>query len=175
MIEDFNPATVRELDVRELLAAGHEPLRLILEQAAILPAGGVLHVRSPFEPLPLFQLMAERGFAWQTRQFDDQDWSSWFWHAEQPPAPAREPEPDRPAPADVVDLRPLTPPEPLLWILRWTAEATPGGVLRVMLPFFPAPLVDLLATTRWRVTLEEERPDGVVVRVEQRETRDERR
>jgi hypothetical protein len=132
VIDDFNPATVRELDVRDLLAAGQEPLRLILEQALELPPGGVLHVRSPFEPVPLFRMMGDRGFAWRSQQFDDQDWSSWFWRADQPPGPAGE------AP---------------------TAS--------------PAPLIDLLAPTGWGIALEDERSDGVVVRVEIRDPRSE--
>ena len=165
---DFDPALVTELDVRELLATGHEPLPLIIEQALALPVGGVLHVRSPFEPVPLFQLIAERGFAWRSRQFGEQDWSSWFSRADQPPAPAREAPlvaPD-PAPPGVTDLRSMTPPEPLLWILQWTAGADAGATLRVMLPFFPSPLGDLLAESGWRAILEQERGDGVMIRIE---------
>ncbi len=144
---------------------------MIIERAVALPAGGVLHVRSPFEPVPLFELMTQRGFTWRSSQFGEQDWSSWFWRADHPPAPARE-APDRiglPVPDGVVDLRAMMPPEPLLWILRWTAEAQPGQQLRVMLPFFPTPLPDLLATSDWTVTTELEREDGVVVSVESRD------
>jgi uncharacterized protein (DUF2249 family) len=170
VIQDFDPALVTELDVRELLATGQEPLQLLLEHAVALPAGGVLHVRSPFEPVPLFHLMAERGFVWRSRQYGEQDWSSWFWRADQPPAPAREAAPVEhdPVPSGVTDLRPMTPPEPLLWILRWTAGADATATLRVMLPFFPAPLPELLAGSGWQLVLEEERGDGVVVRVAKR-------
>lgn len=175
MNQDFDPAVVTDLDVRDLLARGEEPLALILAAAEALEAGGVLHVRSPFQPTPLYQVMAERGFAWRNAAFADDDWSSWFWRADQPPPPARDPEASGEAPRGVTDLRPLAPPEPLLWIMQWTATADPGATLRVMLPFYPAPLPDLLAGGGWRVALEEERGDGVVVRIDRRETIDVRR
>lgn len=167
MTEDFDPAAVVDLDARELLARGEQPLQVILAQAAALAPGGVLHVRSPFEPRPLYQVMTERGFAWRNARYADDDWSSWFWRADHPPPPPRPVAAPEAAPAGVVDLRSLTPPEPLLWIMRWTAEAGPGGAaLRVMLPFFPTPLEELLAGSAWAVALEEEREDGVVVRIE---------
>jgi uncharacterized protein (DUF2249 family) len=165
---DFDPAVVTDLDVRELLARGEEPHATILTRADALGAGEVLHVRSPFQPTPLYQVMTERGFAWRNARFADDDWSSWFWHADQPPPPARAMAATTATPEGVTDLRPLAPPEPLLWILRWTAEAPDGALLRVMLPFFPTPLPDLLAGSGWTVETEEEREDGVVVRIRKR-------
>ncbi len=169
MSSDFDPAGVRELDVRAVLEAGREPLPLILAAADALPPGGVLHLRSPFEPVPLFRVMAGRGFDGRSQEFGEGDWSSWFWrHAEPPAPPAAVRDNEFPPPAGVIDLRTLPPPEPLLWILRWTSARQGDAALRVMLPFYPTPLEDLLAASRWRVTLEEEREDGVVVRIEKR-------
>lgn len=170
MNQEFDPAVVTELDVRDLLTRGEEPLATILAHADALEPGGVLHVRSPFQPAPLYDVMTARGFAWRNARFADDDWSSWFWRPEAPPPPpaARGADRSTTAPAGVTDLRSLTPPEPLLWILRWTADAASGASLRVMLPFFPEPLPDLLGSGAWQVTLEEEREDGVVVRVERR-------
>jgi hypothetical protein len=166
--QDFDPAVVTDLDGREMIGRGEEPLATILAGAAALPPGGVLHVRSPFEPAPLYQVMTDRGFAWRNARFGDDDWSSWFWRADQPPPPPPAPTAPRPIPEGVTDLRSLSPPEPLLWILRWTASAGATDHLRVMLPCFPAPLPDLLAGGGWRVATEMERDDGVVVRVEGR-------
>ncbi len=166
MSSDFDPAGVRELDVRAVLEAGQQPLPLILAAAEALPSGGVLHLRSPFEPVPLFQVMAGRGFDGRSQEFGEGDWSTWFWRRAEPPAPpARATDPAPPAPTGVTDLRALPPPEPLLWILRWTSAHDGATALRAMLPFYPAPLEELLAATAWRVTLETERPDGVVVRI----------
>lgn len=167
MSTDFDPAGVRELDVRALLEAGQQPLPLILAAADALPPGGVLHLRSPFEPLPLFQVMGGRGFDGRSQEFGAGDWSTWFWRRDEPPAPPAPPDSAAAPPPDVVDLRALPPPEPLLWILRWTAARPEGSVL-VMLPFFPDPLPDLLAPAGWLVRVAAEREDGVVVRIEKR-------
>ncbi len=53
----------RALDVRPILAAGEEPLQLILETAVGLPDGGVLEITAPFEPVPLYAVLGDRGFA----------------------------------------------------------------------------------------------------------------
>lgn len=170
MSQDFDPAVVTDLDVRELLARGLEPLPVILELADALEPGCVLHIRSPFQPAPLYGVMAERGFAHKFARFADDDWSSWFWRTDQPPP---EPKPvavgHQPAPDGVTDLRWLAPPEPLLWVLRWVADPS-APTLRVMLPFFPTPLVELLAESGWTVRLVEERGDGVIVELRDQRT-----
>ncbi|HRP08852.1 MAG TPA: DUF2249 domain-containing protein, partial [Gemmatimonadales bacterium] len=85
MTEEFDPAAVTDLDARELLARGLEPLPVILALADALEPGKVLHVRSPFQPTPLYTVMTERGFAYRFARFDDDDWSSWFWREDNPP------------------------------------------------------------------------------------------
>ena len=58
------------LDVRPLLAAGHDPLTEILEAAERVPPGGCLVLTAPFDPLPLYEVLAGRGF---THETDDAD------------------------------------------------------------------------------------------------------
>ncbi len=165
MSEDFDPSVVTDLDVRELIARGLQPLPLILEMADALEPGHVLHLRSPFQPAPLYGVLAERGFAYKFASFAEDDWSSWFWHADQPPRAANPRAAERQPPPDgVVDLRWLAPPEPLLWVMRWAGEPD-AEELRVMLLFFPTPLQDLVSGSGWKVTQESERSDGVVVRI----------
>jgi hypothetical protein len=167
--EDFDPAVVTDLDVRELMTRGLEPLPLILELADALEPGRVLHVRSPFQPTPLYAVLGERGFDHRTARFADDDWSSWFWRTDQPPPPARPViRAQESLPEGVTDLRWLAPPEPLLWVLRWVSEPTAPS-LRVMLPFFPSPLPELVDEAGWQVRVEVERDDGVIVVVEKRE------
>lgn len=165
MSDDFDPAVVTDLDVRELIARGLQPLPLILELADALAPGHVLHLRSPFQPAPLYGVLAERGFAYKFASFAEDDWSSWFWRTDHPPPAAAARATERQPPPDgVTDLRWLAPPEPLLWVMRWTSE-NDNDELRVMLPFFPAPLQDLISGSGWQVSLESERDDGVVVRI----------
>jgi len=65
-LPDFDPAVVVDLDVRDDLRAGREPLARILATAEALPAGGVLHLRAPFQPTPLFTVLARLGYAFHT-------------------------------------------------------------------------------------------------------------
>jgi hypothetical protein len=50
------------LDVRPDLARGEEPLTKILAAAQTIQPGGRLVVQAPFEPLPLFGVLAKLGF-----------------------------------------------------------------------------------------------------------------
>lgn len=54
------------LDVRPMLARGEEPFAEIMEAAARVPAGGALELLAPFEPVPLYAVLAARGFAYAT-------------------------------------------------------------------------------------------------------------
>ncbi|HSB64149.1 MAG TPA: DUF2249 domain-containing protein [Thermoanaerobaculia bacterium] len=50
------------LDVRPDLARGEEPLTKILTAARVIHPGGRLVVQAPFEPVPLFGVLAKLGF-----------------------------------------------------------------------------------------------------------------
>jgi hypothetical protein len=54
------------LDVRPVLAAGEEPLTMILEVAAGVSDGGTLELTAPFEPVPLYRLLSPLGFGYRT-------------------------------------------------------------------------------------------------------------
>jgi uncharacterized protein (DUF2249 family) len=72
-------APVVELDVRPDLRAGREPFARILSTVAALEPGAVLHLRAPFEPVPLETLLAKRGFVHRAVAHDPEDWSVWFY------------------------------------------------------------------------------------------------
>lgn len=57
------PAGAPPLDVRPILAGGEEPLERILGAAARIPVHGTLEIVAPFEPIPLYRVLALRGFA----------------------------------------------------------------------------------------------------------------
>ncbi|MEI2719665.1 MAG: DUF2249 domain-containing protein [Gemmatimonadales bacterium] len=165
-LPEFDPSTIVDLDVRDELAAGREPLPQILKVAQQLGPGQVLHLRSPFRPSPLSSRLGHLGFASHSFCFGDDDWSTWFWKADTPlRAPAVTVE-VAPAPSGVIDLRLLPPPEPLLVILERVEQSRDS--FDVLLPFFPEPLVALLEPAGRRVTLVESRADGVQVRIEGR-------
>lgn len=63
-----------ELDLRPIFDRGEEPLAVILDAAAAVPAGGVLTVIAPFHPVPLRRLLAGRGFASLPSPLPDGAW-----------------------------------------------------------------------------------------------------
>ena len=62
----------------EDLRAGREPFPKILEAAMQTPEAGVFVLRAIFEPRPLYQLLASKGFeSWPERLAED-DWKVYF-------------------------------------------------------------------------------------------------
>lgn len=66
------------LDVRAELAQGGEPFVRIMEAAASIEPGGTLVIVAPFEPVPLYSVLAERGFTHHTAQVDSGKWVMQF-------------------------------------------------------------------------------------------------
>ena len=73
-----NDGNIESIDVRPLLKSGREPLPFILEAIGRLEAGRMLRVKAPFEPVPLYGLMASRGYGARSRQRPD-DGEGFFW------------------------------------------------------------------------------------------------
>ena len=103
-----------DLDVREDLRRGEEPLSKIMTAVAKLGSGGVLVLRALFEPTPLYRMLGRRGFAHWTEQHGADDWSVWFY-------------PD----LVVLDVRGLEPPEPMVRVLTALDRLAPGQRLEV--------------------------------------------
>ena len=167
-LPDFDPDVIVDLDLREELRAGVPPLARINDAADHLSPGGVLHLRTPFQPRPLFALLGQRGFLHHSQPFAEDDWSSWFWRADTPPerrVALDAPVPSPQSPGDALDLRLRPAPEPLLIILeRIGRHPEPFDVL---LPFDPDMLRTFLAAQGWTATLVEAGTDGVRLRIEQ--------
>jgi hypothetical protein len=160
---DFDPAAIVDLDVRDDLLAGREPLPRITAAARTLDAAGVLHLRTTFRPVPLFSFLGRQGFSHHSEEYAADDWSTWFWRGTPRVAP---PPPAGGALAttdEIVDLRLFPPPQPLNWILE--RIEVDDADFEVLLPFFPSPLVPLLEDVGREVVLVEEADDGVRVRI----------
>lgn len=154
-----------EVDVREDLRAGREPFSRIMAAVSALEPDAVLHLRSIFEPVPLFTVLGKRGFAHASRANGPGDWSVWFWR------PARAPEMasiagDMHALPSVpntlaLDVRGLEPPEPMVRTLT-ALETLPEGhtllQVNVRVPLF---LLPLLAERGYEYEIDESRPDRV--------------
>lgn len=162
-LPEFDPGRIVELDLRDLLRSGGEPLPQILAAVDALPNEFVLHLRSTFRPEPLLRLLQQRGFQHHAAMFGEADWSTWFWRTVPPREPTRAQTGNAIATEGADDYRLFHPPEPLLRILA--RIDTEREAFEVLLPFFPEPLVALLRDEEWTLTLVGEASDGVRVRL----------
>jgi uncharacterized protein (DUF2249 family) len=98
-----------------------------------LPPEGVLVVRAPFEPVPLYRVLARRGFAHWTESHEADDWSVWFYRDAAGPPPPGEPTAaaSRLAEPKPLDVRGLEPPLPMLRVLDAVEALRPGQRLEV--------------------------------------------
>lgn len=116
------------LDVRENIRRGEEPLARIMGAVKGLADGQVLVLRAPFEPVPLYAVLAKRGLAHWTERDAPGDWSVWFYPETAPPVP---PTVSSTVPPTVLDVRGLEPPEPLVRILEEIDRLAPGDQIEV--------------------------------------------
>lgn len=67
------------VDVRDDIRAGREPFQRIMAAVASLREGQALELINVFEPLPLYEVMRQRGFAHRTERTADGDWRVIFY------------------------------------------------------------------------------------------------
>ena len=122
------------LDVRDEVRAGEEPYHRIMKAAAALRPDQVLQLCNLFEPAPLYDVLAQRGFAHWVERRGPEEWWITFYHHAQPsdPSPVPSHAAESRARTDgslVVDARGLEPPQPMMKILEALAGLGPGGQL----------------------------------------------
>jgi uncharacterized protein (DUF2249 family) len=139
---DRSPESARiHLDVREDVRTGREPFARIMAAVDELTPEGVLILRAPFEPVPLYRVLGRRGFAHWTESRAADDWSVWFYRAAGPAdvTTAAVPGAATAAPQAVVgadrairlDVRSLEPPLPMVRVLDALEALAPGQRLEV--------------------------------------------
>lgn len=119
------------LDVREDIRKGGEPFSKIMGVVAQLRPDENLLLLAPFEPKPLFGVLAKQGFTHTAREIEDGDWEVLFTRSGEKPDAAIT---SAPVPRTVrevetkdgrwleVDARGLEPPQPLVTILETLAD-----------------------------------------------------
>lgn len=143
-----------ELDVRPLLHAGQEPFAAIMAAVDGLSRGQPLRLIAPFRPVPLYQVMANRGFAASDRELSDGDWEVVFTPNGAAPVEEGLAAGSSPAaagwksPIEELDLRDLDPPEPMVRILETLGMLEAGDVLFALLSREPLFLFPELAKRR---------------------------
>lgn len=68
-----------ELDVRPLIAAGKDPLKLILEKSKGVAAGQILKIVNTFAPAPLIPVLEKKGFVSYIDRLDDRLVETYFF------------------------------------------------------------------------------------------------
>lgn len=168
------------LDVRAELRAGHEPFSAIMRAVGMMEQDEVLQLRTTFEPVPLFHVLAKRGFTHEVTEHGPEDWSVWFWRPAggsvlRPEAPlvsaAEEAMPGHSAdgtPLIWLDVRGMEPPEPMLQTLT-ALESLPEGheliQLNVRVPRFLLPVLD---ERGFAYEVDESKADRVLVHIRRR-------
>lgn len=107
------------LDVRDQIKTGREPFSQIMGAVGQLEAGQKFLLIAPFEPAPLYAVMAQRGFSSVATVREDGDWEILF-------SPVLEQSEE----IITLDARGLEPPEPLVKILEAVGQLPKGATLR---------------------------------------------
>ncbi len=71
-------AAQRTVDVREDIRRGQEPFDRIMCAAADLGEGEELVIVNVFEPVPLYSVLAQRGFVHETTRTPEGEWRVTF-------------------------------------------------------------------------------------------------
>ncbi len=134
--------TVITLDVREDVRNGREPFSRIMQTVAHLKGDEELLLIAPFEPAPLYAVLAQQGFDHQSRPTETGDYEVRFTRAAgtSPGAntfPLSGESRRRPMsrscggpPVLDVDARGLEPPQPLVKVLEAVAAMPQGARMR---------------------------------------------
>ena len=150
-----------DLDVREDIRAGREPFAQIMAAVKALGAGDALVLRAPFEPAPLYKVLAGRGFAHWTESLAADDWRVWFYRGDIDPPPASTVDD-----TTSIDVRGLEPPLPMVRVLERLDTLAPGGRLTVLHERRPMLLYPQLEARGFSHATDEPAPGLVLIVIE---------
>ncbi len=124
------------LDVRDIMKTGGEPFQIIMKTAARIPQGEALILETLFEPVPLYDVVAGKGFDHETEQLADDHFRIWFYRTAATDTSRQETgnrERIREQGSTVeLDVRGLEPPGPMAMILETMARLDPSQRLVVL-------------------------------------------
>jgi len=137
-----------DVDVRPILRAGGEPFSTIMAAVESAKPGQGIRLYAPFKPVPLFDVIAGKGFAHSATEIGGGDWQVLFTPTGTPaeaPAPQARPSIQWPESKIRLDTRQLDPPEPMTKILAAAETLGPGETLTAFLsrePMFLFPQLE---------------------------------
>jgi uncharacterized protein (DUF2249 family) len=127
-----------DVDVRPILRAGGEPFSVIMAALDKAEPGQGLRLYATFKPVPLFAVMADKGFSHTEQALDRGEWEILFTPVTAKPEQAPAAAGGRgfgewPEPNVKLDNRDLDPPEPMVRILAAAEKLGPGETLSALL------------------------------------------
>jgi uncharacterized protein (DUF2249 family) len=161
-----------QVDLRDDMRAGCEPFSKIMTAVRELADDQVLRLRTIFEPVPLFAVMARRGFLYESRREAPDDWSVWFWRdaSERPEADtgstiASQAGDGTHDTTHWLDVRGLEPPQPMMRTLASLETLPEGHELVQINARVPQFLLPMLAERGFTFEVDESPTDRVLVRI----------
>ena len=166
------------LDVREDQRNHADPFARIMGAISQVQDGQVFYLRNTFEPLPLYDVLGKRGFVAWARRLAADDWEIYFLkmgkgeaktteevapHEANPAASNNtgDIDTDTPVATISIDVRELTPPQPMMKILDALGNLKPGETLLVHHQRRPVHLYAKLAELGYTQKTIEGGPDQV--------------
>lgn len=153
-LQRLDERKIRVLDVRPLLIGGREPFQKIMQAVDRLEADEVLRLEAPFEPTPLYGVLARKGLDHWGREVPDADGKEGYWEVyfyrwkpmEEGSADGDDRERPHPGRGEIreIDVRGLEAPEPLELVLANLESLVYGEVLLVHHHRNPLILFDIL-------------------------------
>jgi uncharacterized protein (DUF2249 family) len=169
--------TTVKLDVREDIRNGREPFGKVMQTVAGLKDSERLLLIAPFEPAPLYAVLAQQGFSHQSKPTTAGDWEVLFTRgpgasaepsvtaAFSQPRQGSKPRSCSGPPVLEVDARGLEPPQPLVKILEALATLPEGARLRALTDRRPMHLYPQLEARGFVGESEEQKDGSFVTRV----------
>ncbi|MEK7674818.1 MAG: DUF2249 domain-containing protein [Verrucomicrobiota bacterium] len=151
------------LDVREEIRRGNEPFSKIMQTVSQLKEHESLLLIAPFEPVPLYGVLAGYGFDHEGKPTAEGDWEVTFRRHRPDSSSSHKTSASAKSarsPAVVeVDARGLEPPQPLVVILEKLATLPEGAELQAHTDRRPMHLYGQLETRGFN-GVSQEQPDG---------------
>lgn len=164
------------LDVREDIRHGREPFARITAAVARLMPNQDLLLIAPFEPVPLFHILAQQGFNHNARQNATGDWEVLFTRRGGPSTNAGNP--SEAAPRDCpgtqashtinLDARGLEPPQPMVNILEALTSLPADAQLDARTDRRPVHLYTLLEERSFSAQTEQHPDGGFITHIRRR-------
>jgi uncharacterized protein (DUF2249 family) len=161
------------LDVREDIRNGHEPFAKITAAIANLGPIQNLLLIAPFEPVPLFYVLAKKGFAHEAQQNAAGDWEVLFSRDVEKPVAVEVPpvscgcECSETKATQFVELdaRGLEPPQPMVNILEALTSLPTGAQLQAHTDRRPVHLYPMLAERGFTAQTEEQSDGSFITNI----------